>query len=132
MTRRRGLLALLLSAWLSGLVVASDWLPFESPLALRHPGDEPVPSFEPPAEFCEPLFVEQGCFVREDLDHAQHGELERLLERRGQEVERWRGERRQAWLTAGWWRGGWPLFAALWSALAILALRALGRIAPLP
>lgn len=132
MTRRRGILALLLSAWLSGLVLASERLSFESPLALRHPGDEPVPSFEPPAEFCEPLFVEQGCFVREDLDHAQHGELERLLERRGQEVERWRGERRQAWLTADWWRGGWPPFAVLWSALAALAAVRLRRVAGAP
>jgi hypothetical protein len=129
-TRRRGLLTLVLSAWLSGLVIAAEGLSFESPFAPRHPGGDALPGFQPPAEFCEPLFVEQGCYVREDLSPEQHREFERLLEERGREVERWRAERRPALLTAAWWRGAWPLFAALWSALAALAVRlVLGRAA---
>lgn len=132
MTRRRGLLALLLSAWLSGLVLAAEGLRFESPLALRHPGDAPLPAFDPPVEFCEPLFLDQGCFVREDLSPEQHQELEALLEQRGREVERWRGERRWALLTAGWWQRGWPLFALVWTLLAALAARSLARVEAAP
>lgn len=131
MTRRWGLLTLVLSAWLSGLVLAAEALSFESPFALRHPRGEAVPRFEPPAELCEPLFAPQGCYVREDLSPEQHQQLERLAEERGREVERWRAERRPALLTVGWWRGRWPLFAALWTALAALAAgRLLGRKAP--
>jgi hypothetical protein len=124
--------ALVLSAWLSGFVLAAEALPFESPLALRHPAEAPLPSFEPPAAFCEPLFVEAGCYMREDLSPEQHQELEALLERRGQEVERWRAERRSALLTPAWWRGAWPRFAVLWTVAAALALGMLGRIAPSP
>jgi hypothetical protein len=120
-TRRRGLLTLVLSAWLSGLVLAAEALSFESPFAPRHPGAEAMPGLEPPADLCEPLFAEQGCTVREDLSPEQHRELERLLEERGREVERWRAERRPALLTAGWWLGPWPLFAVLWTGLAALA-----------
>ena len=123
-------MALVLSAWLSGLVLAAEGLSFESPLALRHPAEAPLPAFEPPADFCEPLFVEQGCYMREDLSPEQHQELEALLEQRGQEVERWRAERRAALLTAAWWRGAWPRFAVLWTAAAALAIRLLGRIDP--
>jgi hypothetical protein len=120
-------LALVLSLWLSGLVVAARPLGFERPWALRHPS-APVPRFEPPARFCEARFAEQGCTVREDLSEDEHGELAALLERHGRDVERWRRERRPALLGAGYWRGPWPWFALAWSALAAgLARRVLGR-----
>jgi hypothetical protein len=129
MKRSHGLLALVLSAWLSGLLLAARPLGYESPLALRHPAGAPVPRFEPPPRFCEPLFVEAGCYLREDLAPEDEAELQRLLSERGEAVERWRSERRRAFLTAAWWRGAWPRFAAGWSVAAGLAALAVRRTA---
>jgi hypothetical protein len=129
MKRSDGLLALVLSAWLSGLLFAARPLGYESPLALRHPAGATVPSFEPLTGFCEPLFAKDGCSLREDLAPEDEVELQRLLSERGEAVERWRSERRPAFLTAPWWRGAWPRFAAGWSVAAALAALTVRRTA---
>jgi hypothetical protein len=117
-TRTPGLLALVLSLWLSGLVLAAGPLGFERPWTPRHPS-EPVPRFEPPAHLCEPRFAEDDCIVREDLSGDEHQELAALVETHGREVERWRRERRPAALDGDYWRGRWPWFALAWTALAL-------------
>ena len=122
MSRTPGLLALVLSAWLSGLVVAAGPLGFASPLALRHPG-EAMPRFAPPARFCEARFALAGCELREDLSAEEHSELEALVREHAGDIERWRGELRPAFSTGAYWRGGWTLFALGWTVLAALLAR---------
>jgi hypothetical protein len=127
MTRSHGMLALVLSAWLSVLLLAARPLRYESPLASRHPSGAAMPRFEPPARFCEPLFVEAGCALREDLTPEDQVELQRLLSENGEAVERWRAERRPAFLTTAWWGGEWPRFAAGWTVVAALSAFAVRR-----
>jgi hypothetical protein len=132
-TRTPALATLLLSAWLSGLVVATGPLGFESPVALRHPSAA-LPRFAPPARFCEPRFALEVCELREDLSPEESAEFGALVREHGGAVARWRDERRPAVATADWWRGAWPVFALLWTALATVlgrrALRAVARLSP--
>ena len=128
MTRTPALATLLLSAWLSGLVVATGPLGFESPVALRHPSAA-LPRFAPPARFCEPRFALEVCELREDLSPEESAEFGALVREHGGAVARWRDERRVAIATGDWWRAPWPAFALAWTALAaVVARRALRAV----
>jgi hypothetical protein len=122
-SRTPGVVALVLSAWLSGLVVAARPLGFERPLAPRHP-EATMPRFAPPPRFCEPRFAESGCDIREDLTLDESAELDALVREHGVAIGRWQREQRPAVLTARYWRARWPWFALAWTALgaALLAL----------
>lgn len=125
---RTPLVTLLLSAWLSGLVIATAPFGFEPPLALRHPSAA-LPRFAPPPRFCEPRFALEGCELREDLSPEESEELGVLLREHGEAVARWRDALRPALLTGDWWRGAWPVFALVWTALtAVLGRRAFGAV----